>query len=133
MSNKSVYAFAALLVLIIIGMLTGSFRLIIYPYIFIIGLLLLSGLAKKVKVNKKIIWIPTVVTCLFLLLHTWLDVATLHSPTGGVNLIFGFTLSTAIYYFGIWILCASFSLLYVWTFNKPEVTQSAIETNTLDV
>jgi hypothetical protein len=133
MSNKSVYAFAALLVLIIIGMLIGSFRLVIYPYMFVIGILLFSGLAKKVKVNKKIIWIPTIVTFLFLLLQTWLDIATLHSPTGGVNLILGLTVSSAIYYFGLWTLCASFSLLYVWTFNKPEVAQSAVDTNTLEI
>ncbi|PAE33765.1 hypothetical protein [Bacillus sp. 7884-1] len=133
MSNRFVYASTALLVLIIIGMLVGSFRLIIYPYIVLVGILLLIGLAKKIIVNKKIIWIPTIVTFLFLLLQGWLDIATLHSPIGGGNLILGFTISTAIYYVGIWTLCASFSLIYVWTFSKPEVKKSSINTNSLDI
>jgi hypothetical protein len=133
MSNRFVYASVALLVLIIIGMLVGSFRLIIYPYLVLVGILLFIGLAKKIKVNKKIIWIPTIVTFLFLLLQGWLDLATLSSPIGGENLIFGFTISTAIYYLGIWTLCASFSLIYVWTFSQPQVEQSSINTNSLDL
>jgi hypothetical protein len=133
MSNRFVYASVALLVLIIIGMLVGSFRLIIYPYLVLVGILLFIGLAKKIKVNKKIIWIPTLVTFLFLLLQGWLDLTTLSSPIGGENLIFGFTISTAIYYLGIWTLCASFSLIYVWAFSQPQVEQSSINTNSLDL
>jgi hypothetical protein len=133
MSNRFVYSSVALLVLIIIGMLVGSFRLIIYPYLVLVGILLFIGLAKKIKVNKKIIWIPTIVTFLFLLLQGWLDLATLRSPIGGENLIFGFTISTAIYYLGIWTLCASFSLIYVWTFSQPQVEQSSLITNSLDL
>lgn len=133
MSNKSAYAFATLLLLVIIGLLIGSFRLVIYPYMVIVGLLLMGGLAKKLNVNKKIIWIPTVVTTLFLLLQIWLDLVTLHSPIGNGTLIFGITPSTAIYYLGIWLICASFSLIYAWTFNRPEEKQSAINTNTLDI
>lgn len=133
MSNKSVYAFAVLLLLVIIGMLTGSFRLVIYPYMLIVGLLLLGGLTKKLNVNKKLIWIPTVITVLFLLLQLCLDLVTLHSPIGNGKLIFGITTSTAIYYLGIWLVCASISLIYSRTFNLPEEKQSVIETNSLDV
>jgi hypothetical protein len=133
MSNRSIFVFAALLVLIIIGMLAGSFRLIIYPYMLIIGLLLLIGLAKKIKVNKKIVWVPTIITLLFLLLQGWLDNATLQTPTGGVKLIFGFTVTNAIYYLGIWTLCACFSLIYAWVFNQREGTEAAVNSNTLDV
>lgn len=133
MSNKSVYAFVFLLVLIIIGMLTGSFRFIIYPYMFIIGLLLISGLGKTLKVNKKMYWIPTSVTILFLLLMSWLDRATLQSTIGEGKLILGFTVSTAIYYLGIWTLCACISLLYAWTFNQQGGKQSNVDANTLDL
>ena len=89
MFNKSVYAFAALLLIVIIGMLTASFRLVIYPYMLIVGLLLFSGLAKKRNVNKNLIWIPTVITLLFLMLQLCLDLVTLHSPIGNGKLIFG--------------------------------------------
>jgi hypothetical protein len=114
-------------------MLAGSFRFIIYPYMFMIGLLLFSGISKKIKVNKSLLWIPVVVTILLLVFQIWLDQATLQSPAGGERLLFGFSISNAIYYLGIWVLCALFSLIFAWTFDKPEEKHSVSDTNTLDM
>jgi hypothetical protein len=133
MSNRAIYAVGTLLAFITIGMLLGSFRLIIYPYICILGLLFISGIGQSMKMNKKIRRFPLILTVLFLILFIGLDYVTLDSPIGDGDLFFGLSSSSAIYYLGIWILCLIVSMIYAWAFKQQDSKYYAVNSKSMDM
>jgi hypothetical protein len=102
-------------------MITGSWRIILYPYLIVIGISVLFGMLKSVKSNPRRIWVPLSVSIIYLILYGWLDIMTIDIPTGGSNLIFGLTPSMALYLLGIWPFAVLVCLLYAWTnsLEKP--------------
>ncbi|KAA0965210.1 hypothetical protein FQ087_02550 [Sporosarcina sp. ANT_H38] len=119
-SDKIIYTFLLLVSVTLIGMLTGSWRIILYPYLVVIGIAILAGLVKNVKRNPRKIWIPASVSLAYIILYSWLDMITIDSPTGGTSYILGLTPSMAIYLLGIWPLANLICLLYAWTFTYEE-------------
>ncbi|BCJ86113.1 hypothetical protein [Effusibacillus dendaii] len=117
-ADKWIYAFTGLVILILIGMLTGAWRIILYPYLFIIGIGVLLGLWQQLKRKPQLIWVPVSITVLYLILYVWLDVLSLHSPTGGSTLVFGMVPTTALFFLGIWPIAILVSLLYGLTFSS---------------
>lgn len=120
-SDKLIYLLLILISLTFIGTVTGSWRLILYPYLIVIGIAILFGVLKNVKKQPYKIWIPIVVSVIYLVLYGWLDIMTIDSPTGGESYIFGLTPSMALYLLLIWPLANIICLLYAWTFkiDKP--------------
>jgi len=119
-SDKIIYTILLLVSVTLIGMLTGSWRIILYPYLVVIGIAILAGLVKNVEKNPRKIWIPASVSLAYIILYSWLDVSTIDSPTGGTSYILGLTPSMAIYLLGIWPLANLVCLLYAWTFTYEE-------------
>lgn len=117
-SNRLMYALLGLVILIIIGMLTASWRVILYPYLFVIGISILLGLTKTIQTKRHLIWVPFGVTALYLVLYVWLDVISLKSPTGGTGYVLGMVPTTAIFLLGIWPTAILVSLLYAWIFPE---------------
>lgn len=116
-SDKVIYTLFVLVTLTLIGMFVGSWRVILYPYLIVIGIAILLGLMKTIKQNPKMIVVPIVVSAVYLVLYIWLDIMTLNLPTGGVKYVFGLTPSMALYLLGIWPLANIICLLYAWTFT----------------
>ncbi|MEK3937340.1 hypothetical protein MKY41_18775 [Sporosarcina sp. FSL W7-1349] len=122
-SDKLIYSLLFFVSLSLIGMLTASWRLILYSYLFVIGLAILTGILKSVKENPRKIWIPITVSIAYFMLYGWLDIMTIDSPTGGSSFIFGLTPSLALYVLCIWPLANLICLLYAWTFtNEKSIT-----------
>lgn len=116
-TDKLVYTLLFLVSLILIGIVIGSWRIVLYSYLIVIGMAVLFGMLKSVKNNPRKIWIPVSVSVIYLILYGWLDVMTLDLPTGGNNYIFGLTPSIALYVLGIWPLAILMCLIYAWTFS----------------
>ncbi len=128
-TNRLIYALLSMIVLVILGMLTASWRVILYPYLFVIGISVLIGLISLIQSNRKFIWLPIGLVGLYLLLFIWLDVVSWGSPTGGgdsVNYVLGLVPSTAIFFLGIWPVSVLAPLLYAWTFTKDNSLASRV-------
>lgn len=122
-SDKLIYLLLFLVSLIFIGAMTGSWRIILYPYLIIVGIAVLFGIWKSVHRNPRKIWIPIAVSILYLFLYGWLDIMTLVKPTGGDGYIFGLTPSMALYLLLIWPLANIMCLLYAWTFSYEKTVK----------
>lgn len=118
--DKLIYALLGLVVLMTIGMLTGSWRMILYAYLFIIGISIIFGLTRRIKSRGNLIGVPIGVSVLYVVLYVWLDVMTMGSPTGGEGLVWGMTPATALFMLGIWPASILVTLLYAWTFPVEE-------------
>jgi hypothetical protein len=114
--DKLIYTLLFLVSLTLIGMITASWRIILYPYLIVIGIAILLGMLKNVKKNPRKIWIPISVSAIYIILYAWLDIMTIGSPTGGDTYILGLTPSMALYVLGIWPFANVICLLYAWTF-----------------
>lgn len=115
--DKLMYTLLFLVSLILIGMITGSWRIILYPYLIVIGISVLFGMLKSVKSNPRRIWVPVSVSIIYLILYGWLDIMTNDLPTGGINYLFGLTPSMALYILGIWPFAVLVCFLYAWTYS----------------
>jgi len=127
--NKLMYVVLGLIVLMIFGMITASWRIIIYPYLFVCGISVLIGLIKVIQSNHNLIWVPVSLTAVYLFLFIWLDLVTLGSTVFGgdsANFVFGLVPSTAIVLLGIWPISILAPLLYAWTFSKDSKLASKI-------
>lgn len=119
-TDKLIYSLLVFTGIMIVGMFLASWRLILYAYLIMIGISILFGLLRHVKVNRSFMWIPIGTSIAYLTLYVWLDLITLGSPNGGEGLILGMTPATALYFLGIWPLSVLVSLLYAWTFPAEE-------------
>lgn len=119
-TDKLIYLLLVLVGLTFIGTLTGSWHLILYPYLIVIGIAVLFGIMKNVKQSPNKIWIPVIVSAVYLILYIWLDMLTQNSPTGGEGYIFGLTPSMALYILLIWPIANIMCLLYAWTFSSEK-------------
>lgn len=121
--DQAIYVLFGLAVVMVIGMVTNSWRAVLYPYLIMIGLAIFLGLMKDIRRNPRKIWIPVAVTAIYLLLYIFHDVITMDSPTGGKGFIWGLSPAMALYIFAIWPLAVLVCLLYTLTFQKDSVTQ----------
>lgn len=118
--DKMMYAFLLLVSLILIGMILGSWRMVLYPYLIVIGLSMIFGLLKDIEEDSRKLWIPVVVSSIYLILYIAYDMITVQSPTGGTDFVFGLTPAMALYIMGIWPMAVLVCLLYAWTFSNPQ-------------
>ncbi|HZK55367.1 MAG TPA: hypothetical protein VFC84_14380 [Desulfosporosinus sp.] len=127
--NKLMYIMLGLVVLMILGMLTASWRIILYPYLFVCGISVLIGMIKVIRSNHNLILIPVGLTAVYLFLFIWLDLITRDSKVFGgdsANFVFGLVPSTAIVLLGIWPISILAPLLYAWTFSKDSELASKV-------
>lgn len=116
--DRMIYILLALCSLTLVGMLIGSWRLILYPYLIIIGLMILIGLWSPIKTQtEKLKYIPYSVSIIYLIVFITLDIITRNSLLGGESYIFGLAPSMALYMFVIFPGGTIVCLLYALTFR----------------
>lgn len=116
-SNKMIYLFLILVTLSLLGMILGSWRIILYPYLIIIGLMILFGVWDPIKpyTSKKssVAYIISIVYFVFFII---LDRLISNSLTGGDGFIFGLTPSMAFFMTTIFpsgtIVCLLYALMF---------------------
>ncbi|MET3576317.1 hypothetical protein ACFFIY_00745 [Bhargavaea ullalensis] len=119
-SDRIMYLFSGLIVLSLLGMFMQSWRLILYPYLLVIGIVITLGMWKAVKKSRAKLWVPGLVAGGYLALFISLDVITRSDPAGGSGYILGMTPSLALYLLGILPLAVIASLLYALLFDGSD-------------
>ncbi len=119
-SDKWIYTFLFLISLSFVGMILQSWRIILYPYLIVIGLSVLFGLWKSIKRNPTKIWIPISISIIYFILYGWFDALTYQSPSGGDTYFLGLVPSTALYMLTIFPLAVIVCLLYAITFTNEK-------------
>ena len=123
-TNRLVTALLILVCLMIVGMLTGSWRVVLYPYLAAIGIIILLGIGTRRADNPAFLALGAGVSAVYFALFIWLDVvmgAGLDSNTG---LIGGVVPSAAIYFFAIWPFGMIVAFLYS-LFHRRLMTDDA--------
>jgi len=122
LSNRLIYAMLGLLVLVIIGMLVGSWRIVLYPFLLIVGISISFGLTRALRSNQGVLLIPVGVVALLLALYGSLDLMSVADPAGE-GMVFGFAPTTALYFFGITPVILLVGLAFALTFSRdaPEL------------
>jgi len=98
-----------------------------YPYLFIIGISMLLGLTKAMRINPSIALMPIAVTAIYTILFMAFDYTMLNVSLEAEGYILGLIPSTAIVLLGIWPMSLVVSMLYAWSFNKDTVVTKYTE------
>jgi CDP-diglyceride synthetase len=127
--NKSIYIMLLAVLIIMAGMLFESWRLVLYPYMVIIGICVAIGLSKAIKRNKNFIWLPISITVIFTILFIAIDVLTL-DPSSNLDTHFlGLSPSTAVLLLGVWPVVVLLSLVYSITFSSADKLEKTSPVN----
>lgn len=132
-SDRLMYLFSGLIVLSLVGMFLESWRLILYPYLVVIGVGITIGMWNAVKKKPGMLWLPIFISGGYLVLFIILDVITRNDPAGGNSYILGMTPALAIYLLGILPLAVVASLIYALIFDPGDVEEMDKEFKTGEV
>lgn len=119
-SDKIIYTLLLLVSLTFIGMIIHSWRIILYPYLIVIGLVILCGMWKSIKIDPRKVWIPVTVSVVYLILYGYLDILSRDSKIVGDYYIFGMTPTVALFMLGILPFAVIVCLLYAITFTNEK-------------
>jgi hypothetical protein len=120
LSNKLMYALLGLVVLSTIGMLFGSWRVVLYPFFPVAGICMVFGLMREVRSNRKMLLLPAGLVALLAALYVWLDAMSVADPDGE-GLVLGFAPTTALYFFGITPAVILVGLAFALTFSEETI------------
>ncbi len=122
-SNRMIYAVLGLVVLILVGMLLSSWRVILYPLIFLIGISILFGYTRELPGKKWPLVVAGSIVVLYGLLFVVLDILTGGEPTGSTNYVLGMTPPMALYIISFPLLVILAGVLYGLTFVQEDVQE----------
>lgn len=120
LSSKLMYVLLGLTVLMLIGMLTGSWRVILYPFLLVVGVSILFGFTREIGNRSRPLLIAGPVVILFVVLFLVLDISTGMQPTGSASRVLGMTPPMAWYLLGFPPLTILVGVLYAVTFQNEE-------------
>ncbi|CAN5164834.1 hypothetical protein BH20ACT11_BH20ACT11_08270 [soil metagenome] len=120
LSSKLMYVLLGLTVLMLIGMLTGSWRVILYPFLLVVGVSILFGFTREIGNRSRPLLIAGPVVILFVVLFLVLDISTGMQPTGSASRVLGMTPPMAWYLLGFPPLAILVGVLYAVTFQNEE-------------
>lgn len=123
LSNRMIYAVLGLVVLMLAGMLFSSWRVILYPLIFLIGISILFGYTRELPGKKWPILVAGSIVVLYGLLFILLDLLTGGEPTGSTNYVLGMTPPMALYIISFPLLVILAGVLYGLTFVQEDVQE----------
>jgi hypothetical protein len=123
LSNRLIYAMLGLVVLMLIGMLLSSWRVILYPLILVIGVSILFGYTRELPGKKWPLLVAGSIVVLYGLLFVVLDIMTGGEPTGSTNYVLGMTPPMALYIIGFPLLVVLAGVLYGLTFKQEDVQE----------
>jgi hypothetical protein len=124
LTDRLVYVLLGLLVLILLGMLLASWRVVLYPFLVVIGVSILFGFVRRFRDGGSrgpAFLTAGGVVVSFFVLFIWLDILSGGEPTGSTNYILGMTPATALYVIGVPILVALTGLSYALTFTREDL------------
>lgn len=115
-TDRLVMLLLALVTVMLAGMLTSSWRVVLYPYLVVIGVVVLLGVGKRRGRDPVLMGFGVGVMLVYLALYIWLDVAMAPELGSSTDLVAGVVPTTAIYFFAIWpfglVVAALYALLY---------------------
>jgi hypothetical protein len=114
------YVLLGLTVLMLIGMLTGSWRVILYPFLLVVGVSILFGFTREIGNRSRPLLVAGPVVILFVVLFLVLDISTGMQPTGSASRVLGMTPPMAWYLLGFPPLAILVGVLYAVTFQNEE-------------
>jgi hypothetical protein len=120
-SNRLIYATLGLSVLILIGMLTSSWRVVLYPFLLIIAICMLFGFATSARGRVTTLLMCFGVAAGYAFIFGWVDAISGGEPTGSTNYVLGMTPVTALYLIGVPLLVVVVGLLYALTFTREDL------------
>jgi len=123
LSNRLIYALLGLVILMLIGMLISSWRVVLYPLLPVIGISILFGYTRELPSRKWPLLIAGSVVVLFGLLFTVLDIMTGGEPTGSTNYVLGMTPPMALYIISFPSIVVLTGILYGLTFKQEDVQE----------
>lgn len=123
LSNRLIYALLGLVVLMLIGMIFSSWRVVLYPFLVIVGINILFGFTKELPGGKRPFLVAGPVVGLLIVLFVALDVISGGEPTGSTNYVLGMTPPMALYVIGFPVLIVLVGFLYALTFTNEDVEE----------
>lgn len=123
LSNRLMYALLGLVILMLIGMLISSWRVVLYPLLLVIGISILFGYTRELQSRKWPLLIAGSVVVLLGLLFIVLDIMTGGEPTGSTNYVLGMTPPMALYIIGFPLIIVLAGILYGLTFKQEDVQE----------
>ena len=126
LSTRLIYAVLGLVVLMLVGMLVSSWRVILYPLVLLIGISILFGYTRELPGRRWPLLVAGTMVVLYGLLFVALDVLTGGEPTGSTNYVLGMTPPMALYVICFPLLVILAGVLYGLTFKEEDV-QEVIE------
>lgn len=121
LSNKLMYALLGLSALMLVGMFTASWRLVLYPILFMIGISVLFGFTRELSRGRRGLAVAGAIVVLFGAFFVTLDIMTGGEPTASTSYILGMTPPTALYLL-VWpVLVVAAGILYAVTFTQEDV------------
>ncbi|HET6563740.1 MAG TPA: hypothetical protein VFG72_17860 [Marmoricola sp.] len=101
-TDRLVTLLLVLVSIMLVGMLTTSWRVVLYPYLVVIGVMILLGVGKRRDHDKVLMGLGVGVTLVYFALYIWLDIAMIPDLGSSTDLVAGVVPTTAIYFFAIW-------------------------------
>ena len=126
LSNRMIYAVLGLVILMLIGMLLSSWRVVLYPLVLLIGISILFGYTRELPGRKWPLVVAGSIVVLYGLLFILVDILTGGEPTGSTNYVLGMTPPMALYIISFPLLVILVGVLYGLTFKQEDV-QEVIE------
>lgn len=101
-TDRLVMLLLVLACIMLVGMLTTSWRVVLYPYLVVIGVIILLGVGTRRGRDSVLMWLGIGVPLGYFALYLWLEVAMQGDGGESTDLVLGLVPTTAIYFFAIW-------------------------------
>jgi len=115
-TDRLVTLLLVLVTIMLVGMLTASWRVVLYPYLIVLGVIILLGVGSRRGKDPVLMCFGIAVPIVYVLLYVWLDVVMAGTSAEGSELVFGLVPSTAIYFLAIWptglVVAAGYAVLH---------------------
>lgn len=111
-TDRLVNLLLLLVTVMLIGMLTGSWRIVLYPYLVVVGVILLLGVGSARARDPIYLRFAICVTAIYFGLYIWLDFVIDADVSANTPLIGGVIPSTAIYFYLIWPMGLIVAVMY---------------------
>ncbi len=101
-TDRLVTALLVLVTIMLVGMLTASWRVVLYPYLIALGVIILLGVGARRGRDAVLLGFGIAVPIVYIALYIWLEVVMAGDPGSSETLVLGLVPSTAVYFFAIW-------------------------------
>ncbi|WP_277455290.1 hypothetical protein [Janibacter sp. DB-40] len=101
-TDRLVTLLLVLVTIMLVGMLTASWRVVLYPYLIVIGVIILLGVGSRRGKDAVLLAYGIAVPIIYIALYVWLEAAMADDPGSSRDLVLGLVPATAVYFLAIW-------------------------------